>query len=157
MFRSRWRRGLMPCLLTVIVTMCVTAAAADNRIAGVYVFKDDYSGEDAKVRIYAEPDGTFDGRIIWLAEPYDKEGNVRRDDKNPDKALRDRPAYEIVIVEGLWYDEKKNRWNTERLYHPMYGRYFKGYMSFEDDGRLKVRGYVGNPAFGQTQYWTKIE
>ena len=39
-------------------------------------------------------------------------------------------------------------------------RGFMGMDSFdidlEADGRLKLRGYVGSPMFGQTQYWTRV-
>ena len=78
-------------------------------------------------------------------------------EKNPDPALRTRKAYEIVVAKNLKYNEKKQRWETKELYHPSYGKYFSAYMEFESATRLKVRGYVGAPALGQTEYWEKTE
>jgi uncharacterized protein (DUF2147 family) len=30
-------------------------------------------------------------------------------------------------------------------------------MNFETKTKLKLRGYVGHPMFGATEYWTKIK
>lgn len=139
-----------------LLTVCMAFAATPS-LAGIYKFKDSYSGEDAKVKIYDNGKGGYDARIVWLAQPNNPDGSPRLDEKNPDPALRTRKAYEIVVAKNLKYNEKKQRWETKELYHPSYGKYFSAYMEFESATRLKVRGYVGAPALGQTEYWEKTE
>lgn len=145
----------------LLISLCMLAAislqAASPKLEGIYKFKDSYSGEDAKVKIYDNGNGGYDARIIWLAQPNNPDGSPRLDEKNPDPKLRTRKAYEIFVAKNLKYNEKKQRWETKELYHPSYGKYFSAYMEFESDTRLKVRGYVGTPALGQTEYWEKTE
>ncbi len=145
--------------LTILTMLTVTAAMAitPDDILGDYMFRDDMSGEDAKVRIYSNGQGGYDAQIIWLAQPNNPDGTERTDEKNPDLKLRSRKAYEIIVAHDLMFNQEKNRWETDRLYHPSFGRYFKAYMVFESQVTLKVRGYLGTPAIGQTQKWKKIK
>lgn len=143
-------------ILTVMMTATVMGINPEA-ILGDYVFRDDVSGEDAKVRIYSNGQGGYDAKIIWLAQPNNPDGTERTDEKNPDPQLRSRKAYEIIIAYNLIFNLDKNRWETNRLYHPSFGRYFKAYMVFESENILKVRGYLGTPAIGQTQKWKKVK
>ena len=70
-----------------LLTACV-AFAATPTLAGTYKFKDSYSGEDAKVKIYDNGKGRYDARIVWLAQPNNPDGSPRLDEKNPDPDAR---------------------------------------------------------------------
>lgn len=146
-------------LVAIIALLALGSAMATSpdAIVGDYLFKDDMSGEDAKVRIYDNGKGGYDARIVWLAQPNNPDGTERTDEKNPDPQLRSRKAYDIIIAYDLKFNPEKQRWETNRLYHPSFGRYFKAYMTFDSETLLKVRGYLGTPAIGQTQKWKKVK
>ncbi|MDE5606882.1 MAG: DUF2147 domain-containing protein, partial [Bacteroidales bacterium] len=35
--------------------------------------------------------------------------------------------------------------------------FYKSYMAFVNDTKLKVRGYLGFSMLGRTMYWNKVE
>ena len=86
----------------------VHAACADDdpdRIVGIYSAK--YEGEESKVSIFKEDDGTYTARVIWVQDKYDKNGKLKTDEKNPDKSKRNTPCDQIVLIEKMSYDSKK--------------------------------------------------
>ena len=38
--------------------------------------------------IYQIDDDTYEGKIVWLAEPLNELGEIKLDKENPDKSLR---------------------------------------------------------------------
>lgn len=144
-------------MMTTLVVWTMAMAITPESIIGDYIFTDAMSGEDAKVRIYNNEQGGYDAQIIWLAQPNNPDGTPRTDEKNPNPELRSRKAYEIIVAQDLRFNQDKNRWETNHLYHPSFGRHFKAYMEFESATILKVRGYLGTPAIGQTQKWKKVK
>ncbi len=80
-----------------------------------------HQGECSKVRITKENDGTYTVRVFWVQDRLDKKGNVRLDDKNPDKSMRNVECDNIVIVTGLKYDAEKQKWGDAKIYDPTRG------------------------------------
>ena len=146
----------MPVLAAVAVALVPAAAgsAADATITGCWFVE---SG-DAVVAL-AEEDGRIIGRIVGLQEPYflaredrGEAGAPRTDLENPDPALRDRPMAGLAIVRGLERDG--DRWTDGRIYDPQSGNSYAARAELDDDGTLRIRGYVGSPLFGRTTRWT---
>ena len=94
-------------------------------------------------------------RVIWVKEKYDKNGNLKLDEKNPDKAKRSTPCDEIVLIERMSYDAKKDSWTDAKIYDPVRGMKANVDCSFEQDGRLKVRGSI--MGIGMSVHWQKLE
>lgn len=124
-----------------------------DRIVGTYLAT--YEGEESKVSIFREDDGTYTARVIWVKEKYDKDGNLKLDEKNPDKAKRSTPCDEIVLIERMSYDAKKDSWTDAKIYDPVRGMKANVDCSFEQDGRLKVRGSI--MGIGMSVHWQKLE
>ena len=53
------------------------------------------------------------------------------------------------------YDEEKDEWVDGTIYDPVHGKTYKSKMWFGGEKILKIRGYIGIPAFGRTMTWTK--
>ena len=116
----------------------------------------------ARVEMRREGD-EYRGRIVWLREP-----SYRRDDPkgmggrpivdrlNHDEKLRDRAVLGLEILTGFRY-AGDNEWKKGRLYDPERGKSYKGRLKLTREGILKLRGYIGITAFGQSSEWRRIE
>ena len=124
-----------------------------DRIAGIYFVE--YEGEQSKISIFPNGDGTYSAKVIWVNNRTDSKGNVRTDTKNPDKSKRNTPCDEIVLLENMSYDSRKECWGNAKVYDPVSGIKANVTCSFEKDGRLKVRGAL--MGIGMSVYWDKIE
>jgi uncharacterized protein (DUF2147 family) len=51
--------------------------------------------------------------------------------------------------------KKPGTYRGGNIYNPRDGKLYKAVLTLMDDGTLKVRGYVGLPALGQTQFWIR--
>ena len=96
------------------------------------------------------------GRIVALDEPLDEDGKTKRDDNNPDPALRTRPIMGMDLISGF-SRKSDRRWVKGAIYDPRDGKIYKCKMALKKDGTLEVRGYVGLSLFGKTVVWTRIE
>ena len=134
----------------VSVFSAVAQSEAADKIIGTYYVSDDTSDEDCKVKISKDKSGTYSGRIIWVKNPYFKDGTPKRDIK------RNTPGDEIPLVFHFKYDAKKNQWVDGEIYDPVHGKTYSCKMWFENDKTLRVRGYIGVPALGRTMTWKKL-
>ena len=94
-------------------------------------------------------------QIIWVKNRTDENGNVRLDEKNPDKSLRHVPCDEIILFSGLKYNPDKKQWDGTKIYDPTRGIRANLVCRFEDDGTLRVKGSL--LGFSQSFYWEKKE
>ena len=146
-------------LLTIAlaaVFACFSLSAQNDKADNIIGKYTAGSGSDAyKVNFFKAADGSYTAQIYWLANPYDKDGKISYDTKNPDKSLRSTPADRIVIFSGLKYDARKHEWNGTKIYDPQRGVRAKLVAEFADDGRLALTGSV--LVISETVYWKKIK
>ena len=146
-------------ICTFIILPFLSAVAqteAADKIIGTYYVSDDTSDEDCKVRITKDKSGTYSGRIIWVKNPYFKDGTPKKVIMNPDPAKRNTPGDQIPLVFHFRYDAKKKQWVDGEIYDPVHGKTYKCKMWFESENVLRVRGYIGVPALGRTMTWKKL-
>ena len=123
---------------------------ADN-ILGKYFST---QGKDSyRVQITKQSDGTYKGTIYWLSDPYEKDGSISLDKKNPDKSLRNTPMDKVVLFSGLSYNKEKKQWDGAKIYDPQRGISVKMTARFEDAGTLIIRGTV--LGIGESISWKK--
>lgn len=146
--------------LIAVILMAVTLAIPSfsqskaEKICGIYLVIE--KSEISKVKITRLPNGNFEGKIIWMKNPYFEDGSPKTDIMNPDPSKHNTPADKIVLLHNFKYDAGDDEWNGE-IYNPVDGDMYKAYAKFESPTKLKVRGYVGLPIFGRSVYWTKLE
>jgi uncharacterized protein (DUF2147 family) len=97
------------------------------------------------------------GTIIWLKEPNTKEGKPKVDIRNEDENQRGRAILGLPLMTEFEATDDPNFWINGKIYNPENGKIYSCEMRLEDDGKLKVHGYVGVPLFGESQYWTKVK
>lgn len=142
---------LLCCFMAV--SMPMMAQSAGDKIVGTY--KVLRGGVNSKVKVIKNTNGTYKAQVIWVDNIKMPDGSTRLDVKNPDKSKRNVPANQIVLVESVSY--KDGAWTGGRIYDPTSGKSYKVTITFKDDKTLKLRGYIGVEALGETMYWTKIQ
>ena len=85
----------------------------------------------------------------------DKNGNKRKDVKNPNKSLRNVDVDKIVLIKGLKYDADDKEWGDTDIYDPTGGKIYSVDIKFKDSKTLEVYGNIWG--IGKTVYWTRIE
>jgi uncharacterized protein (DUF2147 family) len=110
---------------------------------------DDKSGKVvSEVEIY-EQSGKLFGKIVGLTEPNDKQGKPKTC-THCTGAEKDKPIVGLVIIKDLAASGERYKGGT--ILDPEDGKVYKAEIWVED-GKLKVRGYLG--FFYKTQTWVK--
>ena len=110
---------------------------------------------DSEIEIALCERGDICGRIISLTEPLNEEGTEKLDINNHDETLRSRPILGLELLTGF-AASGDGKWKGGRIYNPRDGKTYKSTLTLTKGGTLKVRGYVGVPALGQTQVWSRV-
>jgi uncharacterized protein (DUF2147 family) len=138
--------------VALAASAAVPAPASTDDIRGLWV--DHRVGDKRKVAVWIEDcDGLLCGRIFWLKKPLSG-GIPKRDTHNPDAALQSRPLCGLKILSGF-QPARERHWTAGQIYNPNDGRTFKSTIELEQDGSLRIRGYVGIALFGKTVEWVR--
>jgi len=98
----------------------------------------------------------FYGRVVWLEEPNDENGNPRVDINNPDESLRSTPLKGYRILKDFVYNEEEEIWEDGTIYDPKNGTTYNCKIELTEENQIEVRGYVGTAVFGRTDVWTRL-
>ena len=123
----------------------------DNIIGEYLSIKD---GSRSKIRIFKERNGTYTAQVFWIENALDRNGNKRKDSKNPNANLRNVDLDKVVLIKGLKYDADDEEWTDTDIYDPTSGKIYSVDIEFKDSRTLEVYGNIWG--IGKTVYWTKI-
>ena len=141
----RW----LPAFLVLAVVLGTNMSVAADSLVGKWNTVDDKSGKvESEVQLYEEGGKLF-GKIVGLTKPNDDKGKPKTCTKctGGDK---DKPIVGLVIVKDL--SPSGDRYKGGTILDPEDGKIYKAEVWVED-GKLKVRGYLG-PIY-KTQTWLK--
>jgi uncharacterized protein (DUF2147 family) len=145
---DRVRKRLVPLMVVVGLVGARFAFAADSPV-GMWKTIDDKTGEvESEIELY-EQGGKLFGKIASMPEPDGKDGKPKVCGKCPG-ADAGRPILGLVIIKGL--SPGGDRYKDGTVLDPKDGKVYKAEVWVED-GKLKVRGYLG--MFYRTQTWLK--
>ncbi len=139
------KRSLIIIIISLLPVFSFCAEKADA-IMGVWLTEI----ADAKIEIYRSS-GKYYGKVVWMAEPLNKEGKPQLDEHNPNEKKRTQPIMNMDILVGFVYDND-GEWDGV-IYDPKDGESYTCKLWVED-GNLKVRGYSG--WLYKTKTWTKV-
>jgi uncharacterized protein (DUF2147 family) len=124
-----------------------TLAAADDAV-GLW------RTEDGRGLIEMTPCGErLCGRLVGFT-PRPGSPAVPVDDNNPDPARRTQPLCGLMLMGGF-RRTAEGAWEDGWIYDPKSGQTYHATVRPDGPDRLRLRGYVGIPLFGQTQVWTR--
>jgi uncharacterized protein (DUF2147 family) len=136
-------------LAVLTVVLGANPAAAAESVAGKWKTVDDKSGKvESEVQLYEEGGKLF-GKIVEVTEPNDAAGKPKTCTKCTG-ADKDKPIVGLVIVKDL--SASGDRYKGGTILDPADGKVYKAEV-WAEDGKLKVRGYLG--VFYKTQTWLK--
>ena len=143
-------RTIRRAVVAVILLVAWPAAAAESPV-GKWNTVDDKSGKVvSEVQIY-EQGGKLFGKIVGLTEPTDKDGKPKVCTRCGG-ADKDKPIVGLVIIRDIV--SSGDRYKGGTIVDPEDGKTYKAEM-WTEDGKLKVRGYLG--PFYKTQTWVKAK
>ena len=122
-----------------------------DEIIGIWLEEE----KQSKIEIYKE-DNRFFGKIIWLKEPLDENGNEKLDKENPNPSLRKNPINGLIIMKNLKY-VKEGEWSNGEIYDARSGKTYSLEVYMKDPNKLDLRGYLGFTLFGKTTSWTRVK
>ena len=93
-------------------------------------------------------------RISKIGENTYKAQVVRVENENNPNRVPRIPAKQIVLIEKVCYNSKKDVWDDGEIYDPRRGELYRVVLDFKSDKTLRVRGYLG--PFSKSIYWEKI-
>jgi uncharacterized protein (DUF2147 family) len=76
-------------------------------------------------------------------------------DGSPPQDLHGHSRCRLRIIPGGTFDVD-GIWNA-RITDPNDDKTYTIQLRLDDDGHLRMRGYIGIPLFGRTVYWTRFE
>ena len=107
------------------------------------------------IEIYKTQADIYEGKIVWLAEPLDENGNLKKDKENPDPKLREQPLNGLIIIKDLKY-LNNNEWGDGEIYDARSGKTYSLNATLKDENKLFMRGYIGFSFIGKTTSWTRV-
>jgi uncharacterized protein (DUF2147 family) len=143
-------KTLLFLLFSALHVSFLSAAQSPNDILGTWK----NSSGKGHIQIFKQ-NGKFYGKVVWLKNSKDAQGNVKTDRKNADPAKRNQPLLGLVMLHDFVYDN--GEWTDGKIYNPSDGKEYKAYMKLQDVNTLSVRGYVGFSLFGKTDVWTRVQ
>jgi len=144
-------RKLLSLVAFILIATYSNAQRADE-ILGTWVSDDGNS----HVKIYRKDDGIY-GKLSWIKNERHPDGSIKKDDKNPDPAKRDRPLKGLVILKGLQWDAEDQEWNEGKIYDPKSGKTYDVFARLKGKDTLYMKGYVGISMLGRSTEWKRLE
>jgi uncharacterized protein (DUF2147 family) len=143
-------RSLLGACRAALLTGAVTFLAPPPSMAQVTVPQGVWLIDNkAAVEIF-DCSGLMCGRILWLYKPRDAQGQLDRDNRNPDPALRGRELCGLTMLWNL-HPAGPNRWRNGWFYNPEDGKTYSLSAELKSDDVLTARIYVQLPIFGKTK------
>ncbi len=132
-----------------VLTLVVFSAVVSNshaQLEGFWVAVDHVDGlEKSIIEIY-EQSGKYFGRVNKLL----LNATVTHC-TGCEGALKDQEITGMVIIKNLKITSRGGKGG--RILDPTSGKWYSCYFELDGQDKVKMRGYLGMPAFGKSQFW----
>ena len=113
-----------------------------------------WADEDGKSNIeISDCGGALCGRVVWLKEPYNANGQPKTDINNPDATQRSRPLLGLTIISGLQPDDDSQLKGL--VYNAEDGKVYDLYLKPKRT-TMEVEGCFAVFLCG-SQTWTRVQ
>ena len=136
--------------ILLIVVLLAAVISADAQIIGMWKTVDDEDGEEKSVIEIYEKNGKLQGRVDRLLPA----ATVTHCAACPGD-LKNKPLVGMEILVDLVKTPEGGE--DGEVLDPKSGKWYTCYMELVSQDKLKLRGYIGIPALGRTQYWYRVK
>ncbi len=127
-----------------------SATSLTAQVVGRWKTIGDVDGKEKSIVEIYRNDGKIYGRVVELLP------DARLTQcQNCQGELKNKPIKGMVILHDL--TETSNGATGGKVLDPSSGKTYSCQLNLESPDKLKLRGYIGNPAFGKTQYWYRVQ
>jgi uncharacterized protein (DUF2147 family) len=137
-------------LLLLMTITCAAFAQKNDAILGKWV---NPSGE-AHIDIFKKGEKYF-GKIVWMKNPKDESGAVKKDINNPEASLQSRPILGLEMLKNFSYEDGK--WTDGKIYDPKSGKTYSCNITQKDPNHISIRGFVGISLLGRSETWKRVK
>ena len=136
-------------ILLSSVLICFGIISSQAQVLGNWATIDDGDGKEKSVVEIYEQQGKLFGKVVRLAPTVKNPNCVKCTGE-----LKDKPLVGMVIIKDL--TKTDNGGKDGKVLDPNNGKVYTCYIELVEPDKLKLRGYIGAPAFGRTQYWYRV-
>lgn len=138
--------------ITVLTTVLTGLSAAQlraqeaNDLIGIWM----PSEGTAYIKIFKEKGKEkYHGRIVWLKEPNDKDGNPKKDTKG-------NPVLNLLNLRDFEFADSK--WTKGTIYDPKSGNTYYCTIEMVNKDKIEVRGSIDSYGLvGRTDTWVRMK
>ena len=133
-----------------IVFQVIAIQVSTAQLTGRWKTVGDQDGTEKSIIQIYEKDGQLYGKVEKLL-PAAKHTHC---DQCPGE-LKNKPIEGMVILRDM---KKTSLGGTNgKIMDPSSGKTFNVSMELQETDKVKVRGYIGVPTIGRTQYWYRVK
>ena len=135
----------------LILAVCIfQMSGIQAQVTGMWKITDENSKVEKSVVEIFEKDNAYHGRVVKIL-PTSKRTHCDQCEGE----LKDKPLVGMVIIYDLVKTENGGEDGT--ILNPANGNTYSCYIELVGPDRLKLRGYLGIPAFGKTMYYNRLK
>jgi uncharacterized protein (DUF2147 family) len=142
------RKTLILMLIFIVVSFINIAKAqfAATDIVGIWMPSEGTS----YIKIFKEKGkDKYHGKIVWLKEPNDKNGNPRKDSKG---------ALILNMLNLRDFEHKDGKWTNGTIYDPKSGNTYYCTIEMVSKDKIEVRGSIDSYGIvGRTDTWVRMK
>ena len=140
-------------LFTILRSLLVILSSSiglSAQVTGLWKVPDEHDGVVKSIVEIYEYNSKYYGRV---SQVLDSSRHTHCESCVGD--LKDKPLTGMRILDDL--TKTSNGGIDGTVLNPGSGKVYSCYIELESQDRLKLRGYIGMPAFGKTLYWTRLK
>ncbi len=143
------KRACMQKLFFLFCGFWMMIGQGNGQVVGKWKITDEHSRVEKSVVEIFEENNMYHGRVVSIL-PTSKRTHCDACEGD----LKGKPLVGMVII----YDLKKNEKGGEEgtILNPANGKTYSCYIELVEPNKLKLRGYLGWPAFGKTMYYNRL-
>ncbi len=134
----------------ILLLICLSSLAdIDAQITGMWKVPDEHDGIFKSIVEIYEQDNQYFGHVAQVLDSSRHTHCERCEGE-----LKDKPLTGMMILYDL--DKTSSGGENGSVLNPGSGKVYSCYIELASPNTLKLRGYIGMPAFGKTLYWTRL-
>lgn len=134
----------------ISIFLITTFMNVHAQVTGMWKTVGDADGTEKSIVEIYEKEGKYYGKVVKLL-PAAKHKTC----ENCPGELKNKPITGMVVLKDL--KKTSNGGQDGKAIDPSNGKTYNCFIELENPDKLKLRGYIGVPSIGRTQYWYRVK